>query len=221
MAWTAALAAAALAAATAAGADPASPPPPRPENLALAAAVVPNAPAPTVAPQERPAALPRPDAEAGDGTAGGMTGPEGDAATGPVTGLPMPRYVSLRSGEGNARRGPALSHRVDWVFTRRDMPLKVTAEFGHWRRVEDAEGAGGWMHFALLSGVRTALVTEEMTAMHLQPDPRAPVVAWLEAGVVARILACEGDWCRLRADRLRGWAPRAALWGVTADERIE
>jgi SH3-like domain-containing protein len=221
MAWTAALAAAALAAATAAGADPASPPPPRPENLALAAAVAPNAPAPTVAPQERPAALPRPDAEAGDGTAGEMTGQEGDAATGPVTGLPMPRYVSLRSGEGNARRGPALSHRVDWVFTRRDMPLKVTAEFGHWRRVEDAEGAGGWMHFALLSGVRTALVTEEMTAMHLQPDPRAPVVAWLEAGVVARILACEGDWCRLRADRLRGWAPRAALWGVTADERIE
>ena len=42
---------------------------------------------------------------------------------GPVTNLPMPRYVSLKTSEGNVRRGPSLTHRIDWVFKRRGMPL--------------------------------------------------------------------------------------------------
>ena len=143
------------------------------------------------------------------------------AERGPETGLPLPRFVSLKGGEGNARRGPGLTHRIDWVFKRRDMPLRVTAEFEHWRRVEDAEGVGGWMHFALLSGVRTVLVQDDMTALRLTADARAPVVAWLEAGVVARVLGCGPEWCRLRADGLRGWAPKASLWGVAPDELLD
>jgi len=159
---------------------------------------------------------------------GGVTAPSTAAAAeaqetparGPVTGLPLPRFVSLKSGEGNARRGPGMTHRVDWVFRHRGMPLRVTAEFEHWRRVEDAEGLGGWMHYSLLSGVRTVLVTEDMTALRLQADDRAPVTAWLEAGVVARVQSCGPTWCRLDAERLRGWAPRSALWGLDPDETL-
>lgn len=155
-------------------------------------------------------------------TAAVAQAPDGDAAMrGPVTNLPLPRYVSLKAGEGNARRGPGTTHRVDWVFRRRDMPLMVTAEYEHWRRVQDADGAGGWMHFALLSGSRTVLVQEDMTALRLQADERAPVVAHLEAGVVARVLECAPSWCRLRAERQRGWAPKSALWGVDDDEIID
>ncbi len=145
----------------------------------------------------------------------------GEAMRGPVTNLPLPRYVSLKAGEGNARRGPGMTHQVDWVFRRRDMPLMVTAEYEHWRRVQDADGAGGWMHFALLSGSRTVLVQRDMTELRLQADERAPLVAHLEAGVVARVLECAPDWCRLRADRQRGWAPKSALWGVDEDEIID
>lgn len=146
--------------------------------------------------------------------AGGVAAQE----RGSVTNLPLPRYVSLKTGEGNARRGPGMSHRIDWVFTRRDMPLRVTAEFEHWRRVEDAEGAGGWMHFALLSGVRTVLVQQDMVTMHMRPDPEAPLSARLEAGVVARLLECAVDWCRVNADGTRGWVERAALWGIDPQE---
>jgi len=146
--------------------------------------------------------------------AGGVAAQE----RGPVTNLPLPRYVSLKTGEGNARRGPGMSHRIDWVFTRRDMPLRVTAEFEHWRRVEDAEGAGGWMHFALLSGVRTVLVQQDMVTLHMRPDPEAPLNARLEAGVVARLLECAADWCRVNADGTRGWVERAALWGIDPQE---
>lgn len=137
---------------------------------------------------------------------------------GPVTNLPLPRFVSLKGSEGNARRGPSLSHRIDWVFTHPGMPLRVTAEFGHWRRVEDRDGAGGWVHYALLSGVRTVIVEEDMTELHARADAKSAVVALAEMGAVARLEECTPDWCEISAEEADGWVPKTAIWGVEADE---
>ncbi len=144
-----------------------------------------------------------------------------DPNFGSVTNLPLPRYVSLKTNEGNARRGPGLTHRIDWVFTRAGMPLRITAEFDKWRRVEDADGVGGWVHYALLSGVRTALVTQDMAEFRTLPDADASVGFQAELGVVGRILECEADWCRMSVDGQRGWVRQAALWGVLEGEIIE
>ncbi|MFD3188945.1 SH3 domain-containing protein [Sedimentitalea sp. HM32M-2] len=148
------------------------------------------------------------------GTAAAQVAPK----RGPVTNLPMPRYVSMKASEGNVRRGPSLTHRIDWVFKRRDMPLQITAEFGHWRRVQDRDGAGGWVHYALLSGVRTVLVEKDMLPVHARPDPQSPVNAAFELGVVARLGKCLDDWCRISAGGYRGWAEKRHLWGVLPDE---
>lgn len=139
---------------------------------------------------------------------------------GPVTNLPLPRFVSLKATEGNARRGPDTSHRVDWVFMRRDQPLRVTAEFEHWRRVEDAEGQGGWMHYALLSGVRSALVQGDMVQLRSRPDGGANVAALLERGVIAQLRECKLDWCLLQVAEGQGWAEKRFLWGVATNEEF-
>jgi len=140
---------------------------------------------------------------------------------GKVTNLPIPRYVSLKADEGNVRRGPSLSHRIDWVFRRRDMPLEVTDEYGHWRRVRDRDGQGGWIHYSLLSGVRTVIVEEDMAGLYMKPDPTAPVNARAEAGVIAELDECLADWCRIEADGYRGWVQKSALWGVDAAETLD
>jgi SH3-like domain-containing protein len=137
---------------------------------------------------------------------------------GSITNLPLPRYVSMKSSEGNVRRGPSLTHRIDWVFTRRDMPLQITAEHGHWRRVQDRDGAGGWVHYALLSGVRTVLIEQDMMPIYSRPDPQTQIVAALEVGVVARLGTCDQNWCRVSAGGYRGWALKTQLWGVSLTE---
>lgn len=140
---------------------------------------------------------------------------------GPVTNLPLPRYVSLKASEGNVRRGPSLTHRIDWVFTRKDVPLEITAEHGHWRRVRDRDGVGGWIHYSLLSGARTVIVEHDMLELLSQPADKALVVARLELGVIARVLECDTTWCRLSAAGYKGWAPKERLWGVRADEIVD
>ena len=99
--------------------------------------------------------------------------------TGPVTGLPLPRFVSLKANEANVRRGPSTSHRIDWVFARRDMPLQVTAEYENWRRVVDRDGLGGWVHYIMLSGVRTVIIDTDMQPLYARQDESSPQEAIL------------------------------------------
>ena len=149
-------------------------------------------------------------------------GPASEAAPGElrgsVTNWPIPRFVSLKAGEANARRGPSLDHRIDWVFRHRDMPLKVTGEFGNWRRVEDNEGQGGWVHYTMISGVRTVLFEADHAPLRSRPDPAADEVAEAESGVIGRLGECEHDWCRITAGGERGWVQKNQLWGVGPDE---
>lgn len=140
---------------------------------------------------------------------------------GSVTNLPLPRFVSMKANEGNVRRGPSRTHRIDWIFKRKDTPLEITAEHGHWRRIRDRDGAGGWMHYSLLSGARTVLVEQDMLELKAQPDPASLSVAQLEIGVIARLEECGLVWCNLSAAGYRGWAPKSGLWGVNADETLD
>ena len=137
---------------------------------------------------------------------------------GPVTNLPMPRYVSMKASEGYARRGPSSTHRIDWVFKRRHMPLRVVGEYGHWRRVQDREGVGGWMHYSLLSGSRTVIVEADEIVLRRAPDAASPIRARLQRGVVAWLGECEAGWCELEIDGAEGWTTTEALWGVEPGE---
>ncbi|WP_237708056.1 SH3 domain-containing protein, partial [Oceanicola sp. S124] len=181
-----------------------------PGHEAPAAPSAPTAPAPgpasgqQVAAAAQPAPPPLPEAQ--------------PQQLGSVTHLPLPRFVSMKSDKANIRRGPSKTHRIDWVFLRRDMPVEVVAEYGHWRQIRDHDGVGGWVHYVLLSGNRTVLVQEDMLALRFQPSPEARVIARLESGVIADLDKCDPEWCRLEVNGYRGWAPKSALWGVDADE---
>jgi SH3-like domain-containing protein len=127
----------------------------------------------------------------------------------------LPRFVSLNVETANVRRGPGLSHRIDWVFLRRGQPLEVLAEHGHWRKVRDADDAGGWVHHTMLRGARTAVVTAAPDAtLREGPAPDAPPVARAEAGVIASVATCRPLWCRVTAGGVTGWVQKADVWGV-------
>ncbi len=137
---------------------------------------------------------------------------------GPETNLPLPRYVSLRAGEVNVRRGPGLEYRIDWVFRRSGLPVRVVDEYGNWRRIADSDDAGGWVYHALLTGRRMALVTAPEVTFRAKPAGTAEPTARAEQGVVAHLLQCRADWCEVEARGTEGWVPKSTIWGVEADE---
>ncbi|MEE9455467.1 MAG: SH3 domain-containing protein [Paracoccaceae bacterium] len=141
-----------------------------------------------------------------------------DPTLGAVTNLPLPRFVSLKVGDANVRRGPSQSHRIDWVMAHKGTPLQITAEFEHWRRVRDQDGAGGWVHYALLSGHRTVVVTGQRIPLHKTPVGGAPTIALAEKGVIASLGACVVFWCEITVDNYSGWVEKSTIWGIGATE---
>jgi len=147
--------------------------------------------------------------------------PAQQVSEGQVTGLSIPRYVSMKSSSANVRRGPSISNRVDWVLRHRGTPLVVLAEYQDWFRVEDVDGEGGWVHTKLLSPRRTVLVQEDLLPLRETPSNSARKLARLEAGVVLRLGVCQPDWCEATIEGMTGWLPKAGIWGVLPAEVFE
>ncbi|MCH7931302.1 MAG: SH3 domain-containing protein [Proteobacteria bacterium] len=133
----------------------------------------------------------------------------------------LPRFASLRSDEVNLRAGPGTQYPVEWVFQRRYLPVEIVAEYEQWRRVRDVDGSEGWVHKSLLSGRRSILVTGGVRTLYRRPDAASAPELRAEPGVVGRLVACDGGWCRVEIAGATGWLPRAHLWGVHADEVVE
>src|SRR6188472_889022 len=129
--------------------------------------------------------------------------------TGPVSGLPVPRFVSLKSDKVNVRAGPAREQDVAWVYSRAALPVEVTAEFENWRKIRDWEGAEGWVYHSMLSGKRTATVVpktkDELVPLFEKANLEAPIVARLQPGVLGTLRACTGNWCQFSGKGFDGF----------------
>ena len=147
-----------------------------------------------------------------------------DRQTGP-SGLPVPRYVSLKTDRVNVRRGPSTEHQVIWVFAKQGLPVEIIAESDLWRRVRDSDGEEGWVYHTLLAGRRTGLVAPwsrgENVALRDGPKKSAKAVAIVQTGVVGQLLSCTGKWCKFSVNGYSGWLKQDMLWGVYPDEKIE
>lgn len=143
-----------------------------------------------------------------------------------ASGLPVPRFVSLKSDAVNVRRGPSREHEVVWRYVRAGLPVEVTQEFENWRRIRDFEGAEGWVFHSLLAGTRTALVAPwdksgKALPLRADPDEQARVTAMVEPGVQGIVKSCDGSWCELDGKTFEGWIAQGSLWGVYPDEKID
>ncbi|MGN6747777.1 MAG: SH3 domain-containing protein [Xanthobacteraceae bacterium] len=142
-----------------------------------------------------------------------------------TSGLPVPRFVSLKADRVTVRGGPDKDHDVAWVYTRAGWPVEITAEFENWRRVRDCDGAEGWVYHSLLTGKRTAAVQlktkTDLALLYQAPDAHSGVVARLQVGVLGSVKHCTGTWCQISGDGFAGWVEQSALWGVYPGEKIE
>jgi SH3-like domain-containing protein len=136
------------------------------------------------------------------------------------TGLPLPRFVSLRASEVNLRTGPGVRYPIEWVYRRRNMPVEIIDEFETWRRIRDWEGTVGWVHQSMLQGRRTLRVTGEMRVVRRSPDPSASPVVRLEPGVLGRLESCEEVWCEVEIAGFSGWLRRDEFYGLLEGERL-
>jgi SH3-like domain-containing protein len=147
------------------------------------------------------------------------------AANDGVSGLPVPRFVSLKADRVTVRGGPDKDHDVSWIYTRVGWPVEITAEFDNWRRIRDSDGSEGWVYHSLLSGKRMAAVQmkakTDLAQLHTDADDKSAVTAQLQVGVLGTVKRCTGTWCQFSGEGFDGWIAQNELWGVYPNEKFE
>ena len=140
------------------------------------------------------------------------------------SGLPVPRFVSLKNDKVNVRKGPSSEHALAFTFQEKGLPVEVTAEFETWRRIRDSEGSEGWILQNMLSGKRMALIAPNRKGTYLNlmsgPSVESGAVAKLASGVVAQIKSCDGNWCRVIASGYDGYVDQNMVWGAYPGEAV-
>lgn len=136
-------------------------------------------------------------------------------------GLPIPRFVSLRSAEANLRVGPGHHFPAEWSYERVHLPVEIIAEFGDWRKIRDYEGTQGWFHRSLLSGRRHVVVLKNKLPLKKENNAKSKTIAMLQNSIIAELLKCKKDWCYVHvrsAPSIKGWVEKAHIWGVYEKE---
>ncbi len=146
-------------------------------------------------------------------------------ATKSASGLPLPRFVSLKAKKINLRVGPGKDYAVSWLYLKSGLPVEIIQEYDNWRRIRDADGAEGWVFHSMLSGDRNAIAAPWMKTkgdvfVNMRADARdtGSVVARLEPGVIVKIDECNGDWCHAEAKGVEGYLSQAEIWGAYPGE---
>jgi SH3-like domain-containing protein len=144
---------------------------------------------------------------------------------GQSSGLPLPRFVSLKADKVNMHVGPAKNFEVKWRYQRAGLPVEIMSEYENWRRIRDSDGTEGWVYHSLLSGRRTGVVTlrskDDLHPLRAKPNAESVIVAQLQSGVLGTIKRCTNGWCRIIGEGYDGWIPQEKLWGVYPNESVD
>jgi SH3-like domain-containing protein len=136
-----------------------------------------------------------------------------EARVSDFSGLPVPRYSSLRYDRVNGRAGPSRDYPVEWTYERVGLPVVIVRESQDWRKVRDPMGDEVWVNKSQLAAERTAITVLD-GEIRRSPDTKSGVVARFAAGVVMSLGECRAGWCGVEAEGRRGFARQDQLWGA-------
>jgi len=148
------------------------------------------------------------------------------------SGLPLPRFASLRSQPINVRVGPGTDYGIAWVFLKPGLPVEIIQEFDTWRKIRDFDGSEGWVHQSLLVGDRSAYVApwsdDRQFGLRAGEGAETAVRAWLTSDLLVQVRACDGTNCRVSVRdpaggpaTYAGYFDQSELWGVYPDETFD
>lgn len=133
--------------------------------------------------------------------------------------LPIPRFVSIKSHEVNARSGPTTKAAIEWIFVKKGEPVEIIAEYEQWRQVRDIHGESGWIHSSVLSARRSVIIiADQEIELFKYADIKSRVIAKLMPKVRCTLKKCKEQFCHITCKNYTGWVLKKDIWGVYDDK---
>ena len=141
------------------------------------------------------------------------------AETGKVTGLKIPRFVSLKSNDVNLRVGPSTNYPIQLKYISQNLPVEIIDEFDVWRKSRDQEGNIGWIHKSLIKGDRYIITGSKINAeTDLFSRPSGQTVGVIKKNNIFKLESCNLNWCKISKGLVNGWVLKENIWGIYEGE---
>lgn len=129
----------------------------------------------------------------------------------------VPYWASLKFDEVNMRVGPGQDYKIDWIYKRKGLPVKIVRMREGWRLMQDPDGTQGWVSESQLLLTRAAIVVGDGLAPMRAESHASAAIKWnAQPGVVGKLGDCEAGWCEFNVGGRVGWVREIRLWGAGA-----
>lgn len=122
-------------------------------------------------------------------------------------------FISTKSNKINMRTGPGFHYPVKWVYTHKNLPLKVMEEFETWKKVCDIDEDCGWIKNNLLSNKQYAMIKED-TLGYKKQNFDSKIIMKIDKLVIMKVEKCDKEWCLLSASKRRAWVQKEHIYGI-------
>ena len=123
-------------------------------------------------------------------------------------------FLTLRYDKVNLRQGPSREYPVKIFYKKKFLPVLIQDQSDNFRKIKDHENNTGWIHISQLSKKKAAIVSSDRLIMFNSPTIYSTPIVILQKGRLAQIIKCKNDWCKVKADKYKGWLKKENLWGL-------
>jgi len=121
-------------------------------------------------------------------------------------------FLSLKKNKVNVRYGPSFESPVKFVYKKINLPIKLIDRKENWRRVIDLKNNSGWIHSSQLKPINSIIPLKEKI-LFSKPTFFSKPLAKIQKGRVLLIQKCLNDWCKIKANKFKGWITTDNIWG--------
>ena len=121
-------------------------------------------------------------------------------------------FLSLKKNKVNVRYGPSFESPIKYVYKKIHLPIKQIDKKENWRRIIDSKNNSGWIHWSQLKKINSIIPLEDKI-LFKDPSNFSRPVAKIKKGRLLIVQKCDGDWCKIKSEKFKGWIKISNVWG--------
>ena len=126
----------------------------------------------------------------------------------------LEKFLSLKKTKVNVRYGPSFDSPVKFIYKKINLPIKQIDKKENWRRIIDLKNNSGWIHQSQLKKVNSIIPLEDKI-LFKKPSNLSKPLAKIKKGRILVLQKCEGNWCKIKSEKFKGWIKINNVWGFT------
>ena len=122
-------------------------------------------------------------------------------------------FLSLKKNKVNVRYGPSFESPIKYVYNKINLPIKQIDKKENWRRIIDSKNNSGWIHWSQLKKINSIVSLEDKILFKSNSNFSKPI-AKIKKGRLLIVKNCDGDWCKVKTEKFKGWIKIDNVWGL-------